>query len=136
MIHPQTFLAIQEHRLSLYKGRPKELYYNNLKNMQQKAELVLDKVIEYFGTTKEAMLLRNRHEELVNPRHIAMYLVKKKTTLSDGEVAKFFKRDRTTVLHANQKIHSYLKIKNPEHIVNDIKNIELILLNQSLYEPT
>lgn len=136
MIHPQTFLAVQEHRLSLYKGRPSELYYNNLQDNKRKAELILDKVIEYFDTTKEAILLRNRHEQLLTPRHIAMYLVKKKTSLSDGEVAKFFKRDRTTVLHANQKIHSYLKIKNPEHIINDIKNIELILLNQSLYETT
>lgn len=136
MIHPQTFLALQEAKLSLSKGRPRELYYNSLKEKQKKAEIVFNKVTEYFNITKDDILSRNRHEELLTPRHIAMYLVKKRTSLGDGEVAKFFKRDRTTVLHANQKIHSYLKIKNPERIINDIKNIELTIINQSLYENT
>ena len=136
MIHPQTFLAVQEAKLSLSKGRPRDIYYNAVFNNKQKAEMVLKIVLEYFNLTKEELLSKNRHQELVNPRHIAMYLVKLKTKLSDGEVAEFFDRDRTTVLHANQKIHSYIKIKNPESIINDIKNIELLILNQSLYETT
>jgi hypothetical protein len=41
--------------------------------------MVLKIVLEYFNLTKEELLSKNRHQELVNPRHIAMYLVKKKT---------------------------------------------------------
>lgn len=136
MIHPQTFLAVQASKFTLSKGRQRQNYYNSLKDNKLKSEMVFSKVIEYFGLTKESILSKNRHAKLVEPRHIAMYLIKKKTSLSDGEVAKFFNRDRTTILHATHKIHSYLKINNPESIIDDIKNIELLILNQSLYETT
>ena len=42
------------------------------------------------------------------PRQIAMYLMRRQTTLSLSEIGRFFDRDHTTVIHACSKIERLL----------------------------
>ena len=47
--------------------------------------------------------------------------------MTDGEICKFFKRDRTTILHSVELIKGYIKIGEPKHILEEIKEIKMML---------
>ena len=46
---------------------------------------------------------------MVQPRQVAMYLVRKLTDYSLPEIGKVFSRDHTTELHSINKVEEYLK---------------------------
>ena len=45
-----------------------------------------------------------RTNSVALPRQMAMYLMRRMTTLSLSEIGRFFDRDHTTVIHACEKI--------------------------------
>jgi len=66
-------------------------------------------VADYFGVTHMDMLSDRRPSEVVIPRHVAMWLVRRLTTLSLPVIARAFRRgDHTTVMHACSKIEHML----------------------------
>src|SRR5882672_7607843 len=60
---------------------------------------------EYFRITVEHLLSTSRVQELVDARHIAMYLLKKLKHFSYPEIARRMgNRDHTTVLHGVRRV--------------------------------
>ncbi len=73
-------------------------------------ELILEKVSNYFDFNKEDLKKKGRNKNLVLPRQIAMYLIRKLTELSLPEIGGFFgAKHHTTILYAYKKIEQDLK---------------------------
>ena len=74
------------------------------------------------------MCSKNRTQNLVKARQVAMYLSRELTDMSLPQIgSEFGKRDHTTVIHAYQKIKTQLasdsKLKNNVMVLmTDIKN--------------
>ncbi len=77
-------------------------------------DLIQRKVAEYFEIRPSDMSAKRRSQNVVYPRHIAMYLVRELTGLSLPEIGEQFGgRDHTTILHACDKIRKDIK-KDPK----------------------
>lgn len=88
---------------------------------------IAEKVCDYYQINYGQLMSKYRGEEVALARQMAMYLSKEKTELNSEEIAKIFKRDRTTVLHSIQKIRGQLTNKFDDTIKNDVFNLNVIL---------
>ena len=66
--------------------------------------MILQAVSNFFSVPVEHILSDRRSKDTVQPRQMAMYLIRKLTSNSLPEIGKVFKRDHTTVMHACDKI--------------------------------
>lgn len=68
---------------------------------------IIDKVAEEYDIPSSDILSAKRSQEIVEPRHVAMYLCRTMTDFSYKAIAKKFNRnDHSTVKHAEDKIAS------------------------------
>ena len=73
-------------------------------------DLIQRKVAEYFEIRPSDMTAKRRSQNVVYPRHVAMFLSRELTSLSFPEIGEHFGgRDHTTVLHACDKIKKDIK---------------------------
>lgn len=88
----------------------------------QVMEFILDIVQNYFNVQEDYFLLKTRRYDIVLPRQIAMYLIRKHTTLSLSDIGiKFGNKDHATVLHGVKKVKDYIQVdKVLRRKVNDI----------------
>ncbi|MBQ9980336.1 MAG: chromosomal replication initiator protein DnaA [Oscillospiraceae bacterium] len=68
--------------------------------------LIIEEVARFFSIEKEDILSKRKTSEVANARQYAMYLMRKLTNMSFGEIGRLFDRDHTTVMHATEKIES------------------------------
>lgn len=88
---------------------------------------VLLAVSEYFDTPLDDLTGSSRKKELVNPRQIAMYLMREEMNASYPSIGtELGGRDHTTAMHACNKIR--LELENNEKLQQDI-----VLIKQKLY---
>ena len=65
----------------------------------------------YFNLSIEELRSRSRVVKVAHPRMLAMYLVRRKTTLSLVEIGKGFGgRDHGTVIHACSRVRSAMRV--------------------------
>lgn len=85
-------------------------------------ELIIKHVCTFYNISSDKLSSSNRSKETVQPRQIAMYLVRELTKYSLPEIGKVFSRDHSTVLHSVNKIEDYLKDSSSEmyKIINTI----------------
>ena len=73
------------------------------------------------------LLSKRRHKSVSLPRQIGMYLARKHTRFSLGEIGGYFGgRDHTTVMHAVKTING--KRSDDDRLDQDIFQIESVLL--------
>jgi chromosomal replication initiator protein len=66
---------------------------------------VIDVISEFYEIDKKELISKGRKKEVVHPRQIAMYLLRKELNMSYPGIGKYFSgRDHTTALHAYEKI--------------------------------
>lgn len=65
---------------------------------------ILDAVAAYFQVSLEAIKGRSRDQKVTQARHIAIYLVREKTTCGLEALGRLLGRDHSTVLRGHQKI--------------------------------
>ena len=66
---------------------------------------IVDAAAQEFGVEPAALRARNRNRDVVNARHLAMYLARQLTDLPQSAIARQIgARDHTTVVHAEKKI--------------------------------
>jgi len=74
-------------------------------------ERIVTTVAEAYGVRPDALCGRRRTHSVVQPRQIAMYLLRQFTELSLAEVGALFGgRDHTTVIYACEKVAERLNI--------------------------
>jgi chromosomal replication initiation ATPase DnaA len=79
--------------------------------MKKKALLkisYINLICRQYGYSPEALKGQSRKRDLVFARHLAMYLMRKRTKMTLLEIGKTFDRDHTSVLHAITMIENYL----------------------------
>ena len=88
---------------------------------------ILDTVSGYYGLKLTELLSKRRHKSVALPRQIGMYLARKHTRFSLGEIGGYFGgRDHTTVMHAVKTING--KRSDDTRLDQDIFHIESVLL--------
>ena len=88
---------------------------------------ILDTVSGYYGLKLTELLSKRRHKSVALPRQIGMYLARKHTRFSLGEIGGYFGgRDHTTVMHAVKTIKG--KRSDDTRLDQDIFHIESVLL--------
>ena len=88
---------------------------------------VLKAVAEFFNITTQDIISRNRRKEIVEPRQIAMYLLRDICDLSYPYIGEKLGRDHTTA------IHSYEKINN-EINRNSTLNQKILTIKELIYK--
>jgi chromosomal replication initiator protein len=77
------------------------------------ARKIAEVVADFYNVTLEDLLKQSRKKEYVNPRQIAMYIIRKELETSLPSIGDFFGgRDHTTVIHAIDKIERLIKEKS------------------------
>ncbi len=67
-------------------------------------ESIVHVAATHYGITREQLKGKRRTNSVALPRQMAMFLMRRMTTLSLSEIGRFFDRDHTTVIHACEKI--------------------------------
>jgi chromosomal replication initiator protein len=74
-------------------------------------EKLLDFIVsQYPGITIEQVLSKSRKMEVVEVRHVSMYIIKQSTGMAPIHIGKLFNRDRTSVVHCLQKVEEYRRL--------------------------
>jgi chromosomal replication initiator protein len=74
------------------------------------AKKIIEVVSDFYNVLPEDLLKQSRKKEYVNPRQIAMYIIRKELETSLPSIGEFFGgRDHTTVIHAIDKIERHMK---------------------------
>jgi chromosomal replication initiator protein len=77
------------------------------------AKKIIEVVSDFYNISTEDLLKQSRKKEYVNPRQIAMYIIRKELETSLPSIGEFFGgRDHTTVIHAVDKIDRAIKEKS------------------------
>ncbi len=61
---------------------------------------VLDFICDYSSITYNELMSNSRKRHITDPRRLAMYFIYSGTHLNKSAVARFFKKDHATILHA------------------------------------
>lgn len=73
-------------------------------------ENITEIVFNYFDIDAKIAFSKSRRQEHVNPRHIAMYFIRKKINKSTLTIGWFFNRDHSTVIASTQKVEDFMSI--------------------------
>jgi chromosomal replication initiator protein len=77
------------------------------------AKKIIEIVSDFYNVEPADLLKQSRKKEYVNPRQIAMYIIRKELETSLPSIGEFFGgRDHTTVIHAIDKIEKIIKEKS------------------------
>lgn len=77
----------------------------------QLTEFIIEIVGNYFKMKEGYHLRKTRLYDIVLPRQIAMYIIRKNTSLSLKQIGiKFGKKDHATVLHSYNRINDYMDV--------------------------
>jgi chromosomal replication initiator protein len=74
---------------------------------------VLLAVARYYGVKADDLKSRSRHKQIVEPRQMAMHLLREDAHLSTPEIGRLLDRDHTTVLHGLKQIAGDLAREGP-----------------------
>ena len=74
--------------------------------------VILKAVAEFYNVSLETMTSSNRRKEIVEPRQVAMYLLREISDLSYPYIGEKLGRDHTTAIHAYEKINQEVN-RNP-----------------------
>ena len=86
-------------------------------------ERIMEAVANYFYIPVEPMISQNRSKDVAYPRQMAMYMIRQELEYSFPDIAKIFKRDHTTVMHACNKIEEERKnSRETEDVIKKLHN--------------
>lgn len=88
---------------------------------------IISAVCKHFSISKEDILSGKRKKELVEPRQIAIFLIREQTNKSLPEIGKIMGgKDHTTIMHAEKKIAELIKVDSSiKQLVEQIREIIL-----------
>ncbi len=88
---------------------------------------ILKSVADFFHIGVQDLITRGRKKEVVEPRQIAMYLLRDILEMSYPYIGEKLGRDHTTAIHAVEKI-------NQEINKNSVLNQKIIMIKEVLYK--
>ena len=95
---------------------------------------ILNTISNYYGLRITDLLSKRRHKSIALPRQIGMYLARKHTRFSLGEIGGYFGgRDHTTVMHAIRSIDS--RRTDDRHLDDEVRRLEELIVHADLPGP-
>ncbi|MBR5543487.1 MAG: chromosomal replication initiator protein DnaA [Oscillospiraceae bacterium] len=86
-------------------------------------EFIIKAVAKYFELEYEDIIGKDRSAKMVEPRKIAMYMVRNMTNESYPKMGKIFNRDHTTIKYSVDTLEELLKTDNElKEQIKDVKN--------------
>jgi chromosomal replication initiator protein len=128
-LHMQNNL--KKSSMALTESLVKTLLADLLKEEQEKAitpKQIIQRVSEHFEIRPEDLLGEERTRDYVLPRHLAMYLCRKKLNLPYAKIGEVFSRDHSTVMSSIKLIQSGVDNYDQEiarHYHAVLKNLEV-----------
>lgn len=95
---------------------------------------ILLAVGRYYGINADELKGRSRHKQIVEPRHIAMYLLREDAHLSTPEIGRLLNRDHTTVLHGLKQIGADIARDGPSR--NAVRGVRETIFGGAVMLPT
>lgn len=100
----------------------KEYVLNAILRNEKIIQPIVERVGDYFNISVDKLKSSTRKREAVVPRHICMYILKKKTALTYNFIAGYFGgRNHTAVIHACKTIRELLSYD--ENLRNQITEL-------------
>ncbi len=91
----------------------KKILHNILEQSHHKAldtKQIIETVSVYYNLSTDQICGKRRNKEIVRPRQIAMYLLRKENSMSFPSIGEYFGgRDHTTAMHSCEKIEKLLE---------------------------
>lgn len=84
-------------------------------------EKIITAVAKNYGVTSDQIKSKKKTENIANARHVAIYIIRKLTTLSLKEIGEILGRDHTTVMAAINKVE--INIKTMNNVSSQIKKL-------------
>lgn len=86
---------------------------------------IIEVISKYFDVSIDNILSSKKASNIVYPRQLAMYFIRKELELPYQKISEIFrKKDHTTIMHAENKIEKEIENnKEKSQIVDSIKNI-------------
>ena len=97
----------EEKRVEITKDLAEEIIEKLVKNQSKRVSdaQILKAVAEFFSVSIDDLVSHNRRKEVVEPRQIAMYLLREISELSYPYIGEKMGRDHTTAIHSYEKIN-------------------------------
>ena len=111
----KKLLFLQEtKRVDVTRELAEEIIEKSTKNMSKRVSdaQILKAVAEFFSVSIDDIVSHNRRKEVVEPRQIAMYLLREISELSYPYIGEKMGRDHTTAIHSYEKINQEIN-KSP-----------------------
>ncbi|MDQ8729436.1 helix-turn-helix domain-containing protein [Bradyrhizobium sp. LHD-71] len=86
---------------------------------------ILRAVARHYDVRRDDLLATRRTRDVVRPRQVAMYLARQLTAKSFPEIARSFRRDHATVIHAARTVSRLLA--HDDELAADIARIREML---------
>jgi chromosomal replication initiator protein len=122
------FLQDQK-RIEITKELAEEIIEKSTKNTSKRVSdaQILKAVAEFFSVSIDDLVSHNRRREVVEPRQIAMYLLREISELSYPYIGEKMGRDHTTAIHSYEKI-------NQEINRSPILNQKILTIKDIIYK--
>ena len=122
---------------SLVKGREITLEFTKASLSdylsQERQALTFDYILEFichrYGVPKDAVKGTKRTQDIVGPRHIVCYMVKKLTNATYKNIGKSFDRDHSTIMSSCEMVRR--RIENEDDFAREMAEIERLLTEQN-----
>lgn len=112
----------QVHKQDITEEYTREILHDVIDQSHKKVvdtKRIIETVSSYYNLSSEEICGKRRNKEIVRPRQIAMYLLRKENSMSFPSIGDYFGgRDHTTAMHACEKIEKLLE--RDEDLVQEI----------------
>ena len=95
---------------------------------------ILLAVARYYGVNADDLKGRSRHKQIVEPRQVAMHLLREDAHLSTPEIGRLLNRDHTTVLHGLKQVAADIARDGPSRAA--VVGIREIVAGGAVQVPT
>jgi len=103
----------QVHKKEVTKEYAQEVLHDIVDKTQKRivdTKHIIETVSLYYNLSSDEICGKRRNKEIVRPRQIAMYLLRKENNMSFPSIGEYFGgRDHTTAMHACEKIEKLLE---------------------------
>ncbi len=106
-------------------------FISNIQSRSMSAKDIIEVVAKFYNISNKDIIGSSRKKELVNPRQVAIYLIREELGSSYPSIGnELGGRDHTTAMHAYNKILNEVKNENNERLKQEINSIKQ-LFNQT-----
>lgn len=124
--HIEAFSNLTKHEINMALVKESLKDFIRVEKNRINKDKIVEAVSNYYNIDRKDILSSRKVKNIVNARHISIYLIRKHLNTSLSEIGEFFGgKNHSVILFSIKKVEKY--IKEDETVKNDIASIENIL---------